>query len=97
MNHHFGRCPWFIIYDTETGSYEALENSAREASSAAGPQAAELVSEKGVKITIAGDFGPKVKFVLDSLSIKMIREKDENKTVREIAEAFRKEQMFKNQ
>ena len=42
----FGRCKYFIFYDTETNQYEVVENPWREAPKGAGNQAAQFVASK---------------------------------------------------
>ena len=56
----FGRCAFFVFYDTETGSTEYVPNAAREAEEGAGPQAVQLVASRGVKKIISGEFGVKI-------------------------------------
>ncbi len=38
----FGRCAWFVIVDTETFEFEALENTAAKQGTGAGIAAAQL-------------------------------------------------------
>lgn len=54
----FGRCQYFLIVDTETGSFEVMENSAAGATGGAGVRAAEMLSSKKVDALITGNVGP---------------------------------------
>ncbi|NHW44216.1 MAG: dinitrogenase iron-molybdenum cofactor biosynthesis protein, partial [Candidatus Verstraetearchaeota archaeon] len=54
----FGRCPYFIIVDSETMQYEAIPNPAVYAASGAGVQAVQLIVSKGVEVVITGNVGP---------------------------------------
>lgn len=67
----FGRAMWFVVYDSETGSYEAIDNAAnRNALQGAGIGAAETVSNAGATAVITGHLGPKAFNVLASLGIE---------------------------
>jgi len=60
LDPHFGRCQYFIIYDLESGEFEAIMNpNAGEGSGGggAGMIAADLVISEGVKAVITGEVG----------------------------------------
>lgn len=67
----FGRCPYYIIYDTESGSFEAVENKSRLASGGAGIQAAQSISDMKVEAVITGNVGPNAFRVLSAASVKI--------------------------
>jgi predicted Fe-Mo cluster-binding NifX family protein len=54
----FGRAPWYVIHDTEDGSYESVPNPNVDAPSGAGIQAAQLVLDSGARVLITGRCGP---------------------------------------
>ncbi|TFG14654.1 dinitrogenase iron-molybdenum cofactor biosynthesis protein [Candidatus Thorarchaeota archaeon] len=54
----FGRCPYFLIVDTDTMSAEAVQNTAAHLSGGAGIQAAQLVAQTGAKTVLTGSLGP---------------------------------------
>lgn len=54
----FGRCLWFVVVDTDTMEFEALENPAVLQGSGAGIAAAQLVANAGAEAVIAGNVGP---------------------------------------
>lgn len=55
----FGRAQWFIVADSETGEWVAVDNAANVgASGGAGVQAASTVSAQGVTAVITGNVGP---------------------------------------
>lgn len=86
MDQRFGRCAWFVIYDDETKSMEILPNPNKDALDGAGPAAVQLVASRKVSKIVSGEFGIKIKSLLDSMKIQMIVLKDQEKTVREIIE-----------
>ena len=83
IDKRFARCSYFVIYDKETGGVEYLPNPAKDAEDGAGPTAVQLVAGRQVKKIISGEFGLKIKPLLDSLKIQMIVIQEE-KTVGEV-------------
>lgn len=86
LDPRFGRCAYFVIYDTESKSTEFIPNSALEAEEGAGPKAVQLVASREAKKIVSGEFGMKIKPLLDSLKIQMIIVKEPDKRVFEIIE-----------
>lgn len=83
IDKRFARCSYFVIYDDENGAVEYLPNSAKEAEDGAGPAAVQLVASRKVSKIVSGEFGLKIKPLLDSLKIQMIILQQE-KTIGEI-------------
>jgi predicted Fe-Mo cluster-binding NifX family protein len=86
LDSRFGRCAYFVIFDTQSKSTEFIPNPAKEAVEGAGPQAVKLVSSRAVQKIVSGEFGMKIKPLLDSLKIQMIVVKDPEKRVSDIIE-----------
>jgi predicted Fe-Mo cluster-binding NifX family protein len=84
LDQRFGRCAFFIIYDTETQGMEFLPNPNKDAQEGAGPASVQLVASHNVQKIISGEFGIKIKSLLDSLKIQMIVLKQPEKSIREI-------------
>ena len=69
----FGRARYFIIYDTETNQWDALDNIQNlNATQGAGIQAGENASKTGVEYVLTGHCGPKAFKTLSANGIKVI-------------------------
>jgi predicted Fe-Mo cluster-binding NifX family protein len=66
---NFGRAPYFIFADTETGNHTAQPNPAVEESGGAGIRAAEFVANEGARAVVAGDIGPNAYRVFSAAGI----------------------------
>ncbi len=86
LDQRFGRCAYFVIYDTETKALEFLPNPNRENEKEIGPAAVHLVAYRKATKIISGEFGIKIKPLLDSLKIQMIVLKDPKKKIGQIIE-----------
>jgi predicted Fe-Mo cluster-binding NifX family protein len=68
----FGRARYFIIYDDETGEFEAVDNAQNvNAAGGAGVQAATAIVEKGCRWVISGHMGPKAMSVLSAGQVQV--------------------------
>jgi len=68
----FGRCAYFIIVDTDTMVYEALDNGNLALGGGAGIQSAQLVASKGAKVVITGNCGPNAVRTLAAAGVEVI-------------------------
>ncbi len=68
----FGRCPYFLIIDTDTMQFEAIENPNIALGGGAGIQSAQLMSEKGVTTVLTGNCGPNAFNVFGQAGIQVI-------------------------
>ena len=84
LDQRFGRCAFFVIYDTETKGMEYIPNPNIDAQEGAGPASVQLVASRGVNQIISGEFGIKIKSLLDSLKIQMIVYKEPEKKIADI-------------
>jgi predicted Fe-Mo cluster-binding NifX family protein len=83
----FGRAAFFIAVDSESGAFQAHENSQNlNAAQGAGIQSAETVSRLGAEVVITGHCGPKAFRVLNAAGIKVVVGAEG--TVRSALEAF---------
>lgn len=65
----FGRCPWFIVVDTNDMSYKAFANINAGLSSGAGIKAAGFLADEGVQSVLTGNCGPKASQVFVAAGI----------------------------
>ena len=86
LDSRFGRCAYFVVYDTESQSMEFIPNPNKENIEGAGPASVQLIASRGAKKVISGEFGAKVKSLFDSLKIMLVILKDPEKRVSEIIE-----------
>jgi len=84
----FGRCPYFVIVDSETMEFEAIPNTAAGAMGGAGIQAAQMVASKGVKVVVTGNVGPNAFQALSAAGIKIVV--GAFGTIREAVEKYKK-------
>lgn len=69
---HFGRCPWFCIFDTNTRKTEFNKNPVCHLPEKAGCDAADFLLKAGVEMVIAGRFGSRVSEVFRTNHIQMV-------------------------
>ena len=68
----FGRCPFFLIIDTDTMQFEAIENPNIALGGGAGIQSAQLISEKCVTTVLTGNCGPNAFGVFGQAGIQVV-------------------------
>jgi len=88
LDPRFGRCPYFVIVDSESMQFEDIPNRASGATGGAGIQAAQIIANKGVKVVITGNVGPNAFQALSSAGIKIVT--GAFGTVREAVEKYKK-------
>ena len=72
MDERFGRAAGFIIFNTETGSHEFIDNNQNlNAEQGAGIQSAKTVSNTGATVLITGNVGPKAHTALVAAGIEI--------------------------
>lgn len=84
----FGRCSYFVIFDTESQSTEYVPNTFKENIEGAGQHSINFLATKDVKKIISGEYGIKVKSISDSLNIQLIIMPDSSKTVQDLINYF---------
>ncbi len=90
IDQRFGRCSHFVIFDSESRSVEFIPNPNRDAEEGAGEASVKLLAARSVTRIVSGEFGLKIKPVLDSMKIQMIVVKDSSRRLYEILEMLMK-------
>lgn len=72
FDERFGRCPYFIIIDTDTRDWEAHPNPAVDELGGAGTLAAQFISNLSVGAVISGKFGPKAASALQAAGVQLL-------------------------
>lgn len=89
----FGRARWFVIADSRSGIWRALDNSVnRDASGGAGVQAGTTVVAEGAEAVVTGAVGPNALKVLAAAGIA-VYQADEGITVREALERLARDSL----
>ncbi|MEA3490248.1 MAG: NifB/NifX family molybdenum-iron cluster-binding protein [Candidatus Omnitrophota bacterium] len=68
----FGRCPYFIIIDTDKPGFEAIQNPNVNGMGGVGVQSGQFMSEKQVKAVLTGNVGPNAFRTLQAADIEII-------------------------
>lgn len=72
VDSRFGRCPYFVVVDSETMEFDVVVNDSGDASHGAGIQAAQTVVNRGVEVVITGNVGPNAFNVLSASGVKVV-------------------------
>lgn len=72
----FGRTPLFMLFDTEKGEHEFLDNSAAASQGGAGIKAAQMLVDNGAEALITYRCGENAAEVLNVGSIKIYKAQD---------------------
>ncbi len=69
----FGRAKYFIVVETDSGDFEAVDNAQNlNAPQGAGIQAAQNVSAKSAEVVVTGHVGPNAFRTLSAAGIKIV-------------------------
>jgi len=88
VDERFGRCPYFLIVDTETMKVKAISNESTLSSGGAGIKAAQIVAKEKVDSVISGNIGPNAFSIIQAAGIKVYT--GAKGTIKEVIENFKK-------
>ncbi len=94
MDPRFGRCPFFVIVDTESMSEISIANSNVNATSGAGIQAAQEIARQGAAALITGNVGPNAMQTLSAANIDVYQYQGAG-SVRDVVEKFKRGELQK--
>ena len=84
----FGRAKWLIVVDTETGDFQAHDNTVNlNAAQGAGIQTGRNVANLGVDAVITGNVGPNAFKTLNTAGVKMLLA--EKQSVQDAIDSFK--------
>jgi predicted Fe-Mo cluster-binding NifX family protein len=87
----FGRCPYFLIVDTDNLHCRPVDNANQELAQGAGIQSARLVADNGVQCVLTGSCGPNAQQALSAGGVDVIT--GCSGTVRKVIEQFKSGQL----
>jgi predicted Fe-Mo cluster-binding NifX family protein len=67
----FGRCPCFVLVDTDDMSVSSVENGSGALGGGAGIQSAQLVAQQGARAVLTGSCGPNAHQTLSAAGIQV--------------------------
>lgn len=67
----FGRCNYFLVYDTEKKSFDSVVNNGQTAGGGAGIAAAQQIIDEDVQAVLTGQMGPNAFDLMKASYIKV--------------------------
>ncbi|MBN1759276.1 MAG: NifB/NifX family molybdenum-iron cluster-binding protein [Chitinispirillaceae bacterium] len=68
----FGRCPYFLIVNSDDMTFKAVDNANISAGGGAGVQSGQLMAEHDAECVLTGNCGPNAFSTLNAAGIKVI-------------------------
>lgn len=69
VSDQFGRCPFFVVVDSESLEFAAFANPGTTMPGGAGPAAVQALTEHGAEAAVAGQYGPKAQQALEAAGL----------------------------
>jgi predicted Fe-Mo cluster-binding NifX family protein len=88
VDERFGRAPYYLIHDTESGKTESYKNPAAEAMGGVGPRAAQFLLDHNVNILITARVGGNALGALKAGGITILLYDEAGRTVTDAIDAY---------
>lgn len=88
VDQRFGRCPYFVLVDSESMQFKAVLNPAVTSGHGAGIQAAQTIASNQAKVLITGNVGPNAFRALSAAGIAIVT--GASGKVRDVIEKYKK-------
>jgi predicted Fe-Mo cluster-binding NifX family protein len=69
VDQKFGRCSYFLVYDTETRKTRIIENVSSDISQGAGVSTSQKIVSEGANVVITGNIGPRAFEILSASGV----------------------------
>ena len=88
VSEQFGRCPYFLIIDSETMEFKSVPNPGIKMMGGAGPEAVRLISSYNAKVILTGAVGPNAQAALNAAGIKIVTGFQSDAIVKDVVEKY---------
>lgn len=88
IDERFGRAPYYLVHDTETGTTVSYKNPASEAMGGVGPRAAQFLLDKGVNVLVTARVGGNALTALKAGGIIILLYEEAGSSVRDAIAAY---------
>jgi predicted Fe-Mo cluster-binding NifX family protein len=85
----FGKCENVVLYNSDTGNFNILENPYKNAEHS-GVQLVKFLQKEGVSTIITGEVGPLVSSLLEQEKLQLVLLQEEKIKIEEIIERLKK-------
>jgi len=71
VDRRFGRAAYFVVVDTETMDFSAIDNESAAAAGGAGISSAKVVTDAGAEAILTGNCGPNAQRTLSAAGVRL--------------------------
>ncbi|HON81647.1 MAG TPA: NifB/NifX family molybdenum-iron cluster-binding protein [Methanoregulaceae archaeon] len=89
VDERFGRAPYYVIFDAESGTTESYKNPAAEGMGGVGPRAAQFLLDKNVQVLVTARIGGNALGALKAGGITILLYDQAGSTVRDAIAAYK--------
>lgn len=88
VSEKFGRCSYFVLFETQTKAINSIVNSAETLEHGAGPKAAQLIIQQNVELVLTGAVGGNAEEALKTGGVKIVTGLKSNMRVSEAIDLY---------